>query len=317
MSEFKLTVSVIFCIFKRLNTAQKVFEKLRAAKPPRLYLVSDGARDYVAGEKEKVEAVRDFVEKSIDWDCEVIRDYAPVNMGCGRRISSGISRVFEAEEEAIILEDDCVPDDTFFRYCQEMLEYYRDDNRILMIGGTNPIAQMYSTEHDYLFSHVPFMWGWATWRRAWRLYDYNIASWSSNRKNPLIRQAIPVRKAYWFYSAEFDSVYMGRRNDIWDYQFMYIGIINGMLGILPAKSLVQNVGFIEEATHTEEVPDWMNREVSSMDFPIKYRQDVACDSAFDRQYMALVSKHGAVAKLKSILGLDINTPLMDLIKRKR
>lgn len=317
MSEFKLTVPVIFCVFKRLDTAQKVFETLRRARPPKLYIVSDGARDYVDGEKEKVEAVRDYIEKSIDWDCEVFKDYAAVNMGCGRRISSGISRVFETEEEAIILEDDCVPDDTFFRYCQEMLEHYRNDNRILMIGGTNPIAQMYLTEHDYLFSHVPFMWGWATWRRAWKLYDYNIASWPSNRKSPLLREAIPVRKAYWFYSAEFDAVHMGKCNDIWDYQFMYIGIMNGMFGILPAKSLVQNVGFAEEATHTDAMPGWMNREISCMDFPIKYRQDVEWDSAFDRQYMALVAKHGAAVKLKSILGLDINTSIFDSIKRKR
>lgn len=317
MTEFTLTVPIVFFVFKRLDTAQRVFEKIRKVQPPRLYIVSDCARDYVEGEREKVEAVRTYIEQNIDWDCQIFKNYASVNMGCGRRISDGISWVFETEEEVIILEDDCVPDDTFFRYCQEMLAYYRNDSRILMIGGNNPIAQIFQTEHDYLFSHVPFLWGWATWKRAWNLYDYNIASWSQNKNNLMIRQAIPVRKAYWFYSAEFDAVYMGKRDDIWDYQFMYVGLINNMFGILPAKSLVQNIGFTEESTHTDKMPEWLNREISQATFPISHRKNVEWDREFDRKYMRLISKQGAIMKFKSILGLDVNTSVFDLLKRRK
>lgn len=317
MSNSNLTVPIVFCIFKRLDTTQKVFEKIKKAQPPRLYIISDGARNYVDGEKEMVEAVRTFVEQNIDWDCEVFKNYAEVNLGCGRRIFSGITWAFETEEEAIILEDDCVPDDTFFRYCQEMLEYYRYDERILMIGGNNPVAQMNFTEHDYFFSHVPFMWGWATWKRAWNLYDYNIASWPSNKKNILLRQAIPVRKAYWYYSAEFDAVYMGKCNDIWDYQFMYIGIINAMFGIVPAKSHVQNIGFIEGATHTNKVPNWMTSEIFPVEFPIRHRKNVEWDQEFDEKYMTLISKQGLVMKIKSLLGIDVNTSIFDVFNRKK
>lgn len=316
MSEFKLTTPVVFFVFKRLDTTMQVFEKIRNAQPEKLYVISDAPRKYIQGEKEKVDEVRAYIDEHIDWDCEVIHHYAEENMGCGKRLSSGITWVFEREEQAIILEDDCVPDDTFFRYCQEMLEYYKNDERILLISGNNPIADHYHTEHDYLFSNVPFIWGWATWKRAWKLYDYRIKSWPHNRKNPLIKKAIPVKKAYWLYTSEFDLLNSGKFDDTWSYQFMYTGIINGMHGILPAQSHVFNIGFMEESTHTKNAPTWVTQDIHPVYFPIKHREAVEWDRDFDVCYMNYAGEHGLTIKIKYLLGLDINKSIFEIFKKK-
>lgn len=304
MSEFKLTVPVVFCVFKRLDTTQKVFEKIRDAKPQKLYIVADSAREHVAGEKEKVVQVRDYIEKNIDWECEVHKNYAQANMGCGVRISSGLKWVFETEEEAIILEDDCVPDPSFFQYCQEMLEHYRDDDRIAMISGSNPFSGRYSAKGDYLFSKAPFIWGWATWRRTWQFYDYDLKSLPQNRKNPVFKSVFPL-KAYWVYMAEFEALFR-HAFDTWDYQFMYAVILHDKLNIIPMENHIFNIGFQEESTHTNKTPKWLRQEVCPVRFPIHYRTEVVWDKAFDREYFANANKHGHIVKIKQMLGMDIN-----------
>ncbi|MDE6566765.1 MAG: hypothetical protein K2K70_03405 [Lachnospiraceae bacterium] len=309
MSEFNLTVPVVFCVFKRLDTTKKVFEKIREAKPQKLYIVADSAREQVTGEKEKVAAVRNYIEQHIDWECEVHKNYASENMGCGRRICSGISWVFETEEEAIILEDDCVPDPSFFRYCQEMLAHYRNDERIMLISGNNPLASCYHSKEEYLFSKIPFIWGWATWKRAWKLYDYDMKTLPENRKNPVFKKVFPLR-AYWVYMAEFESLYR-HAFDTWDYQLMYAGILYDKMNIVPAESHVFNIGFQEESTHTNKTPKWLKQEVRPIRFPLRHRADVMWDRAFDRRYFIKANKHGHIVKLKQILGLDINKSVFE------
>jgi hypothetical protein len=316
MSDFKLTTPVMLCIFKRMDTTKKVFAKIREAKPAKLYIVSDAARDNVENEIKRVAAVRDYVEQHIDWDCEVHKNYATSNMGCGNRMQSGISWVFEHEEQAIILEDDCEPDSSFFRYCQEMLEYYKDDEKVLMVSGNNPIGNLYQSEHEYFFSHVPFLWGWASWRRSWKLFDYRLESWKDNKNNPLIRQAFPTRNAYWYYTAEFDNLSTGKYNDVWDYQFMYAGIINNMLCIVPSRSHVRNVGFSEESTHTDSIPDWLDCGMEPVRFPINYRKDIIWEKEFDIKYMSFATKHAKTVKIKSMLGMDVNASILDSLRRR-
>lgn len=313
MGEFVFETAVVFCVFNRIDTTKKVFEKIREAKPPRLYIVSDAARDHVAGEKETVANVRNYIEQHIDWECQVFKNYAPANMGCGRRISSGISWVFETEEQAIILEDDCVPTQSFFRYCQEMLNYYKSDERIMMISGNNPFAKCYKSEEDYLFSKVPFIWGWATWRRAWKLYDYNLATLPDNRKNKLFKDIFP-QKAYWVYMAEFESLYK-HEFDTWDYQLMYAGILHDKLNIVPVESHVFNIGFYEESTHTSKSPKWLIQDVQEAHFPIKHRKEIRWDEQFDKQYFITANKHGVIVRLKQLLGMDVNKSVFDKLKK--
>lgn len=299
----QLTTPVAFFTFNRLVTTKQVFEAIREAKPPRLYLVSDGARPHVAGEAERVAEVRSYLESHIDWECEVHKNYAEQNMGCGRRVSSGISWVFENEEEAIILEDDCLPDPSFFTYCQEMLAHYRDDERIMVVGGSNPAAY-YETEHDYLFTKVPFIWGWASWRRAWKLYDFDLKTWEKEKKNPVFRRVLPL-KSYWVYTAEFDALYQ-HFYDTWDYQLMYATILHDKLNIVPRQSYTRNIGFQEESTHTKKAPESVEQNVGACRFPIHYRREIVWDEEFDRMYFKRTNKHGPVVKIKSLLGFDIN-----------
>lgn len=315
MEEKRLEVPILFCTFKRLDTAKQVFERIREAKPKRLYLVSDAARESVPGEQEKVQAVRDYIESNIDWECEVFKDYAKQNMGCGRRIFTGINWMFSQEEQAIILEDDCVPDPTFFSYCEEMLRYYKDSQEVLMVGGNNPIEHLYDNNKDYIFSRVPFMWGWATWKRAWDLYDYELTDWSQVKRTGKIKKCVPIKKAYYIYEAEFDSLSSKKFDDVWDYQFMYTGMTHDMLCILPSKNHVQNIGFIEESTHTRNAPAWIHTEVSPQSFPIRFREHVEWDEAFDRIYMKLVSKKGLTIKIKSMLGLNVNQSIFEKFRK--
>jgi len=307
--DYKLTTPVVFCVFSRLDTTKQVFEQIRNAKPAKLYIVADSARENKPGEKEKVEAVRKYIEDNIDWPCEVKKNYAPKNMGCGRRISSGLTWVFEQEEQAIILEDDCVPDPTFFRYCQEMLEYYKDNDEVMMISGNNPMSSCYPIKEPYLFSKVPFIWGWATWRRSWKYYDFDLMNWPAEFNDPIWKKVLP-RKAYWVYSAEFDELYK-HHFDTWDYQLMYATIKYNKVNLVPAESLVFNIGFQEESTHTKNAPKWMKQDVQPVCFPLKHVEKVYWDKEFDIEYFSKANKHGFIVHIKKILGLNINKSIFD------
>ena len=311
---FKLYTPVVFCTFNRLDTTKRVFEKIKEASPPKLYLISDCARISKPGEDDKVAAVRAYIEASVDWPCEIRKNYAQENMGCGRRISSGLSWVFEQEEQAIILEDDCVPDPTFFRYCQEMLEYYKDDDRIMMISGNNPMSGCYRVKGEYFFSKVPFVWGWATWKRAWDLYDFDLKSWPTARKDPKWHKVFPLR-AYWVYMSEFDALYRHTFN-IWGYQLMYAIIYQDKLAVAPSDSHVFNIGFDEEATNTKKGFKWIRQDIVPVRFPIAHIHTVEWNRDFDRFYMKKLNKHGIIVKMKDILGIDINRSIFEWMKRK-
>lgn len=311
---FNLQVPVVFCTFNRLDTTKRVFEKIREAKPPKLYLISDCARNNRIGEDGKVSAVRKYIETHIDWTCDVKKNYAEKNMGCGRRISSGLSWVFEQEEQAIILEDDCVPDSTFFRYCQELLEYYKDDDRIMMINGNNPMSSCYHVQEDYFFSKVPFVWGWATWKRAWNQYDFDLKSWPVAKKDPVWHRIFPLR-AYWVYMAEFDALYRHAFN-VWGYQLMYAIIYQDKLAIAPSESHVFNIGFDEEATNTKSGFKWMRQDITPVRFPIKHNGNVEWDRDFDHYYMKKINKHGIIVKIKDMLSIDVNKSVFELLRRK-
>ena len=161
---------VLFLVFNRPDTTKQVFEAIRQAQPPRLYIASDGHRSDREGEWEKVKTVRDYVVNNIDWDCEVKTLFREKNLGCRIAVSTAISWFFENEEQGIILEDDCFPDQSFFPFCEELLWKYQDDKRIMMITGTNSLGTWKSELQSYHFSIYGSIWGWATWKRAWNLY---------------------------------------------------------------------------------------------------------------------------------------------------
>lgn len=267
MTNFKLTTPVAFIIFNRPDTALRVFAEIAKAKPPKLLVVGDGARTNRPGEAERVAATRTILEQ-VDWECEVLTNFSDVNLGCKKRVSSGIDWIFEQVEEAIILEDDCLPDATFFRYCQEMLALYRNDKRIGMISGDNfQFGRRYGADSYYLSKYV-HIWGWATWRDRWReSYDVNMSQWPLVRDERRLMDLVGNSSEAPYWGKIFDRVFRGEI-DTWDYQWLFANWLHGRLNIMPAVNLISNIGFGSDATHTKGGGELENMRVESLVFPL-------------------------------------------------
>ncbi len=309
----RLKTPVVFCTFNRYKSTIKVFSKIKQAKPQRLYLVSDAAREYKAGEAKEVSRIRGDIESSVDWECDLIKIYADHNMGCAKRISSALDYVFEREERAIILEDDCYPVDTFFEYCEILLEKYKDDDRIISIGGTKVIGCPVKEDTDYFFSRVFCCWGWATWRRAWKLFDYDMADFSNEiaTKKKLIKDTLHNRSAYWAFMSRWRLLYSSERKYSWAYIFQYHSIINEKLTILPVFNLIENIGFGDGATNTSFSLDYYVSDTKELSFPLKEPKVVEKYDKYDRKYFRVTQKAGVIMRIKEILGLDINKSFFD------
>lgn len=256
---FVLTTPVIFAIFNNPKTTAKVFERIRKARPPKLFIYADGPREDKIGEAEACNKCREIVSK-IDWDCEVHRNFADKNMGLKPRMVSGISWAFEHVEEAIILEDDCLPSMSFFRFCQELLEKYRNDNRIVVISGSDQ-ATMADFNESYGFSFGQyFIWGWATWKRVWNLFDPDMKLWEECKQRRLLRNLFTSSKYLQYMNAL--QTYCGKESTSWAWPFAFSMIINNGLCVVPKINMVRNIGFWEGATHTRDV---FNKKTFYMD----------------------------------------------------
>jgi hypothetical protein len=268
MTTWQLQTPVAFIIFNRPGNTERVFNEIAKAKPPKLLVIADGPRAGRAGEAEKCSATRDIIDR-VDWDCEVLTNYSAVNLGCKNRVSSGIDWVFKQVEEAIILEDDCLPDPTFFRFCQEMLAYYRHDNRIGMISGDNFQFGRKRGDASYYFSRYGHIWGWASWRRAWAHYDRDAAAWPDIREGNYLKGLVSGGSEYKHWSHAFQSVYDGNI-DTWDYQWTLSLWASGMLTVLPNVNLISNIGFQPDATHTRGESIYANLLTFPMEFPLRH-----------------------------------------------
>ena len=242
-------VPVVLVIFRRPDTTRRVFEAIREARPKQLFIVADGPRPDIQGEEEKCRAARDVVA-DIDWDCEVCRCYADENMGCKQRVSSGLDWVFDQVNEAIILEDDCVPHATFFPYCSELLDRYRDDERVMVVSGNNfqPPGRDYGG--SYYFSAYNHCWGWATWRRSWEHYDGNFEAWQDLRETEWLHGWLASESAAHYWGSIFDLAVRGEI-DSWAYPWTFSCWVQHGLSVLPSVNLVSNIGIGPEATHTK------------------------------------------------------------------
>lgn len=282
---------IVLIIFKREDTTRQVFEVLRQIKPQKLLLVADAPRIERADEVEQVRKTRAVFDE-IDWECEVLRDYAEVNLGLTERISSGIRWAFEHVEEAIILEDDDVPDISFFRFCQEMLEKYRDDERVMLITGQcfTPSHQFPPHEYSYYFSRHVLIWGIATWRRAWKYYDVEIKHWPQLKNLQALRHFFPEDKEYSYWEKIMDNMYDNGyqgRVKTWDYQLMLAIWSQHGLVVTPNKNLVKNVGFgTVESTNAfsfsldDPIIPYVSKS-EAMDFPLRHPPFVLRDVQAD------------------------------------
>ncbi len=279
MSEFQLTTAVAFIIFNRPDSTHKVFREIAKAKPPRLLVVSDGPRADRPEEAECVAKTREIIN-SVDWECEVLTNYSESNLGCKKRVSSGIDWVFEQVEECIILEDDCIPHPSFFQFCEESLEKYRNDDRIMAISGDNFQFGRKRTDYSYYFSRYVHIWGWATWRSAWEKYDVSLKLWPEVRGGNWLSDIFSDRTSRRFWDNNFESVYAGKI-DTWDYQWTFACLVNHGLTILPQVNLISNIGFNDQATHTKSQSIFAEMETEAMDFPLKHPPFILRDAKAD------------------------------------
>lgn len=239
---------VIFLIFRRPDTTERVFEKIRQAEPEKLLIVADGPRVGHSEEAKASEQTRSIVE-DIHWDCDVYRNYAAENLGCAKRVSSGLDWAFEKVDQAIILEDDCLPDPSFFKFCEKLLEKYEDDKRIMSIGGDHFPEK--DVDYSYYFSHFFHCWGWATWASAWEKYDHDLTHWPEIRKKRWLSDLFQEEADAIYWRNIFDGCYKNEI-DTWDYRFQFASWINSGLHILPDRTLVSNIGFGESGHNTTD-----------------------------------------------------------------
>lgn len=243
-------VPVLLLTFNRLDTMQQVFKQVAQYRPSKLYLASDGPRAHVPGEKDKVDQIRQFLTERIDWECDVKTLFRPANLGCKIAVSEAISWFFEHEECGIILEDDCLPDRSFFTFCTAMLAAYRDDTRIMQISGTNFIGS-YTPDPQYscFFSKYGGIWGWASWRRAWKHFDLSPEKYHQAKATEILKGFLG--NAYAWRMSLYEQVFE-KNLDTWDYQWSFARAINSGLSIVPAVNLVKNIGFGTDASHTQK-----------------------------------------------------------------
>jgi hypothetical protein len=260
-------VAVAFLIFNRPQLTRRVFERIRGARPAQLLVVADGPRRAHPGDIEKCAAARAVTEE-IDWPCTVYRNYADSNLGCGRRVASGLEWVFSQVEMAIILEDDCLPDPTFFPYCAELLEKYRGVPQIGMVSGSHHQEESAREGDSYYFCRYGNIWGWATWRRAWENYDFGMSDWPRWRDAGHLERMFPAKEVREFWRGVWNETAQGR-HDTWDYQWTFCYLRHGLLGVLPRVSLIENIGFGSDASHTAGM-EFSKVKVESMEFPLRH-----------------------------------------------
>jgi hypothetical protein len=291
---------VLFLVFNRPDTTRQVFQAIRSARPPKLYIAADGPRVSRPGEADRCNEVR-RVAKEIDWPCELHTLYRERNLGCKIAVSDAITWFFDQESEGVILEDDVLPLPTFFDYCDEMLERYRRDDRVAMITGCNLVSRHFRPKESYFFSRYCHIWGWASWRRAWRHYDAAMTKWPGWRDNHGLAKmpgANRVFEAYW--RPTFDAVHAGNI-DTWDYQWTFACWYLGGLTVMPGVNQTHNLGFGEDATHTTAAaPEYvMESRPEPLRFPLVHpgaveresRADAAIDSkVFRIEIMSILKR---------------------------
>lgn len=266
-------------IFNRPETTRAVFEAIRQARPRHLLVVADGPRKEQSGEAERCRETRSVID-GVDWECRVDTNYADQNLGCRRRVNSGIDWIFQQVEEAIILEDDCLPDQSFFRFCQELLERYRDEPRVSQIAGANFQFGRGTSPHSYYFSRYQHIWGWASWRRAWQLHDPLMSAWPDFRDQGGLRRAFSGKSESAYWSDVLEKVYQGEI-DTWDCQWSFTCWNSGLLSIIPSVNLISNLGFGPGATHTPVPNRYAAMKTEALRFPLRHPTVLEPDAAAD------------------------------------
>ncbi len=311
MSEIDFVQSpVLFMTFNRMKTTKIVLESIRKVKPSRLYIASDGARQWKRNETNVVKDVREYVLSQIDWKCEVKTLFSDEHAGCKYAIVKAISWFFDHEEMGIILEDDCVPAQSFFWFCEELLEKYKECDDVFAISGDGRATSCFPLEFSYGFIKYPITWGWATWKRVWEMYDDRISCWPQCGDD-VVNMASSSRATQRFWRHQFLSVY-NQRVDAWDFQFIYMMIKRNGKCIVPNKNLISNIGWGEGATHTlDSASVEANIPIEELEFPLSHDETVLlnpdlctfydCKFTMDRFIVRVINKISMMVLSRSLI----------------
>lgn len=275
-------VPVAILNFNRPHLTRRVFEVVRQIKPRRLLLIADGPRAFKPDDIRLCAEVRAIFDE-IDWDCEVSRKFSDTNLGSFRSNSSGLNWVFNTVEEAIIIEDDCVPSLSFFRYCEELLERYRDDPRVGVITGYNLSFPVNGRINDsYFFSAYTLNWAWASWRRVWRQVDLDMTWWKPETGSEMLQTLFPRSEEWRYWYELYERIYRGEMKNAWDYQLILSSFRHSQYCIIPSVNLVSNIGFgpdgtncMDGSSHMHDVPR------GELEFPLVHPADVRRSGQMD------------------------------------
>jgi hypothetical protein len=275
-------VPVVLVMFNRPKHTRAVFDQIAAIRPKELFVIADGPRPDRPDDVAKCRESRAVLDR-VDWHCDLHTNFSDSNLGCRRRVSSGLDWVFDRVDRAVIVEDDCVPDPSFFPFCAELLDLYQDEPRVRTISGTNFLFGKARTRWSYHFSSYHSIWGWATWRRSWQRVDMAMRQWPQVRDEGWIGDMVGGnRKWAKFWAIRFDRVYEGR-TDSWAYPYLFSCWLDDSLAVTPNWNLVSNTGIGEGATHTPEAARYLNSPVETMRFPLVHPPFMICDGVSDRE----------------------------------
>jgi len=276
-----MNTPVLFIFFRRRDLAMRVFKEIRKAQPKRLFLAADGPRAALAGESELCASTREHIESMIDWDCSIKKFYQDKNLGCRDAVCAAIDWFFSQVEEGIILEDDTMPSEAFFGFCNQMLSIYAEEPKVMAISGTNILKEWQGSGEDYIFSYYGGNWGWATWRRAWLLNDIKMSSWKRGKGIKKIRKTLRCRTQAEGLKKWFKTIDEGA--DTWDFQWFYTRLFHEGLSIVPTKNMISNIGFGIDATHTLSHSKLSNLPLYNIQLPAKINCNIKAERNFDRK----------------------------------
>ena len=275
--------AVLFMIFKRADTTKRVFERIREVRPPRLYIAADGPRKDRPDELQKCLETRKVVE-NVDWPCEVHHLYRDGNLGCGKGVCSAITWFFEHEEQGIIIEDDILAHPDFFLYCDELLEKYKNNDEIQLISGSNYFYDGYHSDVSYYMSVYMNIWGWASWRRVWNTYSYDVNKLDENLVESQLKKRLPVKSCHYFW-----KIYLKMKNfevDTWDFQLFLNQQYFNRYSISPYVNMIENIGMGSvDAAHTTKENKTVSNHKGNSPYPIVHPHEIARDVEAD--YLAM------------------------------
>ncbi|EDQ01570.1 hypothetical protein [Shewanella benthica] len=300
MSENIYNVPIIFITFNKYNETIRVFNEIRKIKPAVLYIVSDGARpDKISDES--VSKIRDYIENNVDWDCDLNLRWHGTNQGCKKSVSEGITWLFENEEYGIIIEDDCLPSQHFFRYMEEMLIKYQYNEQVMAVCGYRPMKRLPKPHNEsYYFSKYVSFWGWGTWKQAWNKFDFEMADYTKQVDSGQFRKMFETFIEYKANKDAFDATVAGD-NSSWGYRWAYTMLNNKGLAIYPYDNQIENIGFCSEnATHTsEQLPDVLSDKIEEMTFPLIHPSEMVRNRVAEKMYSQKLWRKRVLLKMLS------------------